>query len=182
MSSDAVDQLLALLGEQGKVAYGEDVTQVEHALQCAMLAEAEEVTKALVVAALLHDIGHLLYKDPGGALAKGQDDRHDMLGASYLKRWFGDEVTQPIAWHVEAKRYLCFVDPGYRARLSPVSQQSLLLQGNVMSAQEAATFLQLPFARDAIRLRQWDDAGKRPGVVTPSLEHFRVAVQACLVR
>ena len=147
-----------------------------------MLAEAEEAAKALVVAALLHDIGHLLHQDPGGALQGGQDDRHEMLGASYLKRWFGDDVTQPIAWHVAAKRYLCFADPEYWDRLSAVSQQSLRLQGGVMSAHEAAAFLRLPWARDAIRIRQWDDAGKQPGVVTPVLEHFRTTVQACLGR
>jgi len=120
-----LDIIRRMFDEHGTLIYGEQVNQIEHSLQCATLAQQSGAKPALVVAAMLHDVGHILHRDAAGALQAGDDDKHEVLGAKYLARWFGPDVTEPIALHVQAKRFLCARDPGYHARLSPVSQRSL---------------------------------------------------------
>jgi phosphonate degradation associated HDIG domain protein len=175
---DIVEHIASLFRERGGLAYGESVTQLEHACQCASLAEREGASAALVAAALLHDVGHLLHGDAAGALKGGRDDFHEALGARYLARQFQVAVTQPVALHVPAKRYLCRVEPAYAAGLSEVSRQTLALQGGVMSEAEAERFAAMPFALDAVRVRRWDDAAKCPDLVTPSFDHFLSVLQA----
>jgi phosphonate degradation associated HDIG domain protein len=145
---------------------GEPVTQLQHALQCAALAQREGASGELLVAALLHDIYHL---------ADGTNDAeqpHDRMGAQMLTALFGPAVTEPIRLHVEAKRYLCMVEPQYWAGLSDMSKRSLMWQGGPFSAGQAAAFIWQPYAKDAVRLRRWDDAAKAIGQVTPSLDEF----------
>ena len=172
-AEDAVEAVLALYRARGGEHYGEGVSQTEHALQCAALAQAEGAPPALVAATLLHDYGHLI--EDRGHLAErdGVDGEHEALGALTLSAWFGEAVTRPIALHVAAKRYLCAAEPGYLDALSAASQLSLRLQGGPFDAAGAAAFRQQPFAADAIRLRRWDDAGKVVGAVTPDLERYR---------
>jgi phosphonate degradation associated HDIG domain protein len=147
-----------LYATQGGLNYGEGVTQLEHAVQCAALAGAQGATDSLVAAALLHDIGHLFLSE-GDAAA--QDDRHEIAGAQALKDLFDETVRGPIALHVAAKRYLCFRQAGYFQTLSPASQASLVLQGGPFDETEAVAFERLPHWRDAVALRQFDDTGKR---------------------
>lgn len=145
---------------------GEPVTQLEHALQCATLARAEGATAELVTACLLHDIFHL---------AEETDDKkqpHDHCGAQMLAGLFSSAVTEPVRLHVEAKRYLCAIDPLYWSALSDMSKRSLVWQGGPFSPHEAADFISQPYAEDAVRLRQWDDAAKVVGATTPSLDDF----------
>jgi len=170
--------IAGLFAGHGAAWYGgESVTQTEHALQCARLAEAAGEPPALVAAALLHDIGHLLEAADGG-----QDDlRHQDLAARALAPLFGPEVTEPIRLHVPAERYLCAVDPAYGGRLSPASVHSLALQGGPYDAARARAFEQLPHAGAAIRLRRYDDMAKVPGADTPALEHY-LAVASALAR
>ena len=172
-----VAEVLALFALRGRERYGERVTQADHALQCASLAEAEGASDALVAAALLHDYGHLV--DDRGHLAErdGLDGAHEAVGARALAAWFGPEVTGPIALHVAAKRYLCAVEPGYFEALSLASQLSLSLQGGPFAPAEAAAFAARPFAADAVRLRRWDDWGKaiEPQRRRPT-EHFRATL------
>ena len=175
----AIQALRELFRQRGGLAYGEAVTQLEHALQCGAVAEADGAAPALVVAAVLHDVGHFLHVDAAGALANAVDDRHEALGATWLRGWFPDAVTMPIALHVEAKRYLCYAEPAYLAGLSPVSMTTLRLQGGPMSAEAAARFLVRPFAAEAIRLRRYDEAGKVAGARTPPLEHFLAIARTC---
>lgn len=137
--------------------YGEDVTQVEHAVQSAFAAIAHDAAPPLVAAALLHDIGHLLAARPGG------DDDHAAAGATLLAALFGPAVWTPVALHVAAKRYLCATEPGYRTALSRASQQSLDRQGGSFDAAAAAHFITLPHAAAAVLLRRCDDGGKRDG-------------------
>jgi len=166
-------EILRLFADRGSSEYGgEAVTQQEHALQAAFFAEREGATAALITAALLHDIGHLQHSLPDDAPNQGIDDRHEALGERWLVDRFGPEVIDPVAMHVEAKRYLCATDPEYLAILSPPSIQSLQLQGGPMSPAEVRTFESRVYFRDAVRLRQWDDAAKVVGLKTPSLEHF----------
>ena len=165
-----IEQMVAARG--GELYGGEPVTQAQHALQCATLAEAENAPAHLIAAALLHDIGHLLDERFEAALDSGEDLRHEDLGRTYLARWFGPEVTEPVRLHVDAKRYLCAVDEDYHAGLSPSSRKTLDMQGGPFSDEEAEAFLNLPHAREAVRLRIWDDKGKEPDMVTPPVGHF----------
>ena len=170
---DIVDEIGELFERNGRSLYGgEDVTQLEHALQAAMLAEAEGSETSLIVAALLHDIGHLLHDLPEDAPADGIDDVHERLAHNWLRGHFGPEVTEPVRLHVEAKRYLCAVELGYHSSLSAASQQSLEVQGGPFSAAEAREFEQRPFFEQGVRLRRWDDLAKVVGLATPSLNHF----------
>jgi [1-hydroxy-2-(trimethylamino)ethyl]phosphonate dioxygenase len=176
-----VDQLIELLRTKGTRQYGgERVSQCEHALQSASLAAKEGASAALVAAALLHDIGHLLHDEGEQPALRGIDDRHEEIGAEHLLPIFDTAVAEPVRLHVPAKRYLCATDPGYFGRLSPGSVRSLALQGGPFSPDEAAAFRALPFAEDAIRIRQWDEAAKVPGLATPNLEHHRETLLAAL--
>ncbi len=169
-----VAAVLDLYARFGDETYGEDVTQTAHALQCAALAEAERAADALVAAALLHDIGHLVHLADGGrdADALGVDDDHESVGSRALAPLFGPEVTAPIALHVTAKRYRCTVEPGYAEALSAASVRSLALQGGPLDDATAGRFARLPGADAAIRLRGWDDTGKVAGLAVPDLAHF----------
>lgn len=174
-----LDGLRALLRSRGLQRYtGEPVSHLEHALQCADLAQRAGASKALVVAALLHDVGHLIEGAAGTPSLEGIDDRHEQRGAELLARWFGSEVTEPVRLHVDAKRALA-ADPRYLRALSEDSQRSLALQGGPLEAAAMARFVLQPFGADAIALRRWDDAAKRPGRATPPLEAFWPLVQAC---
>ena len=176
-----IDDCLNLLRERGDSEYGgESVTQLEHALQCALLAEQEGASSELITAALLHDVGHLLHALPDDAPDSGIDDAHEELGCRYLTQLFGDAVTEPIRLHVSAKRYLCATSAGYRARLSEPSVVSLHLQGGPMPADEVAAFDQNPFAFDAVRLRRWDDTAKVSRLPTPPLKHYVGHLQAAV--
>lgn len=177
---DAIETLFGLLNRMGAVRYGsESVSQLDHALQCAALAEREGASSQLVVAALLHDIGHLTADDEGAAL-QGIDARHEIDGSGFLAAWFGGEVTRPVRLHVDAKRYLCAVEPAYFEGLSPASVRSLALQGGPFSAEEAHRFIAQAQAPEAVRLRRWDDGAKVPGAGTPPLAHYRLHVEEAL--
>lgn len=166
---DQVDQLVELFETRGTAQYGrESVSQAEHALQAATLAEAEGAAPALVAAALLHDVGHLLAKRRDA----NEDDRHEEIGWGYLKSTFGLAVAEPVRLHVPAKRYLCAVEPGYFDILSPASVRSLELQGGRFTADEAGSFQAVAHADDAIRLRRWDDRAKTPGTPTKPLRDY----------
>jgi gamma-butyrobetaine dioxygenase len=177
---DQVDRLLALFETRGTAQYGrEAVSQTEHALQAARLAEAEDAPSALVAAALLHDVGHLLAKVD---MAAGDaDDRHEEIGWGYLKSTFGPAVSEPVRLHVPAKRYLCAVEPEYFALLSPASVRSLELQGGRFAAAEAERFHGTGFAADAVRLRRWDDRAKTPGVATKSVSDYAGLLRALVI-
>lgn len=176
MHVTAVPCLMDLFASKGAIQYGEDVTQLQHALQCGALAQAEGACDALVLAAVLHDVGHMLHRDAAAAVEQGDDDRHEVLGAKWLSRWFGPEVTDPIRLHVQAKRFLCARDPQYHDRLSALSKRTLQLQGGPMADDEALAFERLPFALDAVALRKWDDIGKLKDARTPALSDFMLLV------
>jgi phosphonate degradation associated HDIG domain protein len=176
-----VDEILALFRDRGQAAYlGEPVSQTEHALQAAWAAEQAGASSALVAAALLHDIGHLLHDLPEDCAEQGMDARHEELGASWLRRYFGPAVTEPIRLHVPAKRYLCTAEPGYFAQLSEASRLSLKLQGGPFSTEEVEQFQAQPHFAAAVALRRWDEVAKIPNLKTPDLEHFRVHLDAAL--
>jgi phosphonate degradation associated HDIG domain protein len=158
---EAIAELFA--GPGARDYLGEPVTIGEHMRQAGALAEAAGAAAPLVAAALLHDIGHLRSET---------DARHGIGGAQWLGRWFGAAVTEPVRLHVAAKRYLCATEPGYFGLLSPESVRTLVLQGGPMTPEQAAAFEALPYARDAVAVRRWDDQAKDPAVIPPGLGHF----------
>lgn len=171
---DEIDRIVDLMSSKGTAWYGrEGITLEQHSLQAARLAERDAAPPALVAAALLHDLGHLLSKERRGT-GEGQlrDDRHEYIAAGYLERLFGPAVAEPIRLHVDAKRFLCSVEQGYREALSPASVRSLALQGGVLGSDDVAKFPARPFAGDAIKLRRWDDLAKDPTVKTKPLSSY----------
>jgi phosphonate degradation associated HDIG domain protein len=176
----AIDTIFDYL-RAGQKHYGEStVTQLEHAIQCAMLAEREGAGAALVAASLLHDLGHLVNPDDRAQTARREDCAHELIAADYLERWFGDDVVLPVRLHVAAKRYLTATEPTYAATLSPGSALSLELQGGAFTPAEAEEFAAQPGAADAIRLRRWDERAKEHGAAIPPLGHFRPCLEAHL--
>jgi phosphonate degradation associated HDIG domain protein len=176
---DPIEFVLRLFKERGGAAYlGEPVSQTEHALQTAWAAEQSGAGGALVAAALLHDLGHLLHDLPEDCALTGIDDAHEVRGARWLSRHFGPEVAEPVRLHVAAKRFLCATDPTYAGRLSEASLRSLRLQGGPFTPDEAARFRLHPHAEAAVRLRRLDEQAKVPGLHTPDLEHFRPCLEA----
>ncbi|HXJ94671.1 MAG TPA: HD domain-containing protein [Terriglobia bacterium] len=176
-----IDEILKLFATRGDEAYfGEPVSQKEHALQAAYQAEQEGAPASLVVAALLHDVGHLVHQLPEDIADQGLDGRHESAGEAWLARHFPPEVTEPVKLHVAAKRYLCKTDSEYLAQLSPASVQSLALQGGPFSDAEVREFEQHRYFREAVRLRRWDDRAKIPGLNVPGLEHYRPALEESL--
>ncbi len=177
MGASFVDEIFQAFVTRGGDFYGENVTQLEHALQCALLAREEDAGDNLVAAALLHDYGHLFEGRGDAAEQLGRDARHEAHGARMLRRWFGPEVTGPIALHVAAKRYLCAAETGYEEALSPASQLSLSLQGGRFTLVQRRHFEARTFASAAIRLRRWDDMGKAAELKTPGLNDYRAVLQ-----
>lgn len=167
------DSLIGLLQSCGGEQYhGEAVTQLQHALQCAAQAERASKSKALIAAALFHDIGHLAHRLGEDASERGIDDRHEDLGAAMLRQVFSPDVSEPVRLHVMAKRFLCHTNPAYEASLSEASVLSLQLQGGAFDAGQAHDFLSSPHADAAVQLRHWDDLAKNSLAVTPELGHY----------
>jgi len=176
-----VDAILEMFAVAGTAAYyGEDVSQTEHALQTAHLAVSAGADDELIVAALLHDIGHMLRGLPENVAQHGVDDTHEAIGAAWLESHFGPAVSVPVRLHVPAKRYLCAVDSTYRAGLSSASQLSLQLQGGPMPPELVDAFEQGPHFEAAVALRRWDDGAKVPGLDVPGLDAYREPLEASL--
>jgi [1-hydroxy-2-(trimethylamino)ethyl]phosphonate dioxygenase len=168
-----VDDLLAIYGRRGAEAYfGECVSVTEHALQSAHFAQRAKVPAALIVAALLHDIGHLIESVPDEISDWTHDARHEVSGARWLAAHFGPEVSEPVRLHVAAKRYLCATDAGYAKVLSAASVRTLQLQGGFMAAAEIAAFEAEPHFRAAIKVRRFDDGAKVAGLATADFRHY----------
>jgi phosphonate degradation associated HDIG domain protein len=171
----SVDEIARLLRVRGDQQYGrEAVSQLAHALQCAYLAEQAGETRPTIVAALLHDLGHLVaaeHAQRGGQDPRG-DDLHQHLAIPLLRGLLPASVLQPIRLHVDAKRYLCCTEAGYWETLSPVSKRSLEFQGGAFSSDQAEAFLAQPFSHEAVRLRRYDDQAKVVGQATPPLEQY----------
>jgi predicted HD phosphohydrolase len=170
---DLIAKIEALFLRRGACVYSgerrESVTALEHALQCAQLAEWAHADHALVAAALLHDLGQLM---DGGPQDDLHDDEHETRALGLLAGGFGPAVLEPIRLHVQAKRFLVSTDARYEQGLSPASRHSLLLQGGCMRAEEGLAFLAQPHASAALQLRRWDDLAKHPGKRTPPLGYY----------
>ena len=174
-----IDDICGVFTAKGARIYsGEPVTQLEHALQTATLAQNAGADAALITAALLHDLGHMLNDQGETPSERGVDDVHQYAALPFLRPTFGDDVLEPIRLHVDAKRYLCATRPGYYDALSLDSKRSLALQGGIYSQADADTFASRVGASRAVELRVWDDSAKTAGVKTPPLAYFVRVMQA----
>lgn len=161
--------VIDLYERRGGDRYDEVISQTEHAQQCGALAIAAGADAPTIMAAFLHDVGHLLAHGHD----RERDLRHEVIGARFLSSWFTPAVTEPIRLHVAAKRYLCATSPDYHGDLSPASVASLVLQGGQMSEAEVAEFEREPLGAIAVELRRWDDLAKVQDAPTPALGEFR---------
>lgn len=179
--SDALRrELLEIFVGRATRRYGlSAINQLQHALQAAALAEADNAPPATVLASLLHDVGHMVHDLGEDPAARGVDDVHEELGATWLAERFGPEVSEPVRLHVTAKRYLCTVEPDYFSKLTPDSVRSLKLQGGPMSPDEVTAFRADPFHAEAVRLRRYDEGAKDPRAQTPDFDHYLRHVAAC---
>jgi gamma-butyrobetaine dioxygenase len=180
-AADPIGVIADLFAGEGERDYlGEPVTQASHMLQAAALAQACGAPRALVAAALLHDVGHFTAAVSGPELMRGTGNQHGAAGAGWLAQWFGEEVTEPVRLHVAAKRYLCAVEPGYLAALSPASVATLGVQGGPMDADERAEFEAHRQAAAALRLRRWDDAARDPAASPPAFGYYKSLLRRLL--
>jgi len=176
------DEILAIFHKRGSDAYfGESVSMTEHALQAAYFAQTAAAPPALIVAALLHDIGHLVDDVPSDIADWTVDAHHEQIGSRWLATRFRPDVSEPVRLHVPAKRYLLATNAKYFAKLSPASVITLKLQGGPMAAHEVAKFETERFHKEAVRVRQWDDQGKVAGLKTPSLGHYRALIEELVI-
>ena len=176
--------IIALFEKRGSLQYGrEAVSQMEHALQCAQLAELAGETDETIVASLLHDMGHLIASEGAGMPddAQERDDLHQYVALPFLRGVLPDAVLEPIRLHVDAKRYLCSSEPTYWASLSDASKHSLSLQGGPFTETQLEAFMAQPYAEEAVRLRRYDDFAKVPQKQTPDLAHFAQKLQNVLL-
>jgi predicted HD phosphohydrolase len=156
-------KILELYRTRGDLAYdGDGVTQLQHAWQCARIAERAGATPELQLACWLHDLGHLMSSRSGTPTLAGVEERHEEIGAAVLLPIFGAQVSEPVALHVAAKRYLVAARPEYSNVLSPDSRRSLALQGGPMAVEDCMRFVTMDHAAEAVRLRVWDDHAKNP--------------------
>jgi gamma-butyrobetaine dioxygenase len=174
MSADAVfEKITSAVRTVENLPYdGEAVDQLQHALQCAALARDGGHDPEVVVAALLHDVGRspAALRDLREAGVTGSE--HGYLAGVWLRPLVGERVAWLAEQHVPAKRYLVATDPAYERALSDTSKRTLERQGGPMSPDEVAEFERRPGWRDAVELRRWDDLGKDPDAVVPSLEAY----------
>ena len=169
-------QIFDLYRNHGTNNYlGEDITQEEHMIQCAMLAEDAGYNDEVILGSLFHDIGHLIGLDKNlEHMAKGIGiKRHDIVGAEFLRQLgFPESLCQFVRHHVDAKRYLVYKRKDYHDHLSSASKQTLIHQGGPMNEKEAAEFEKLKNFEAIVHLREWDDLGKVEGRKTDSLDKY----------
>jgi phosphonate degradation associated HDIG domain protein len=177
-----LEDVLNTYREHGHRLYGESVTELQHALQCATFAQRANEPPVVVAAALLHDYGHLCHQLGEDIADRGVDARHEHIGANLLRGLFVDEVVDAGRLHVAAKRYLCWKEPGYFDELSEASRQSLRLQGGPMTDAEAREFEREPHFELAVRVRRYDDMGKVPEMKTADLDSFLPLLESFLNR
>lgn len=157
-----MEQIKHILLNSHKNNYiGENITQLEHALSSAYEAEKDNPNdKELIIACLLHDIGHQLNGDDLYYLNENLGKiNHEKIGSEYLnKLGFSERICSMVENHVNAKRYICSTNRNYK--LSSASSKTLCLQGGLMSENELKQFENHIYFNDFIKLRKYDDLGK----------------------
>ena len=173
MSGRTLD-VVSLLTARGSRRSDEAVSHLAHALQSAALAREHHAPDEVVLAALLHDVGHLISDGEESA-----SHHHGMWGARYISAFVPSRTAVLVERHVVAKRYLCTVDRAYAETLSPVSLRSWLVQGGRLPADTLRDVERQPWLADALRIRCWDDLAKDPRAEVPPLRAYRDLIDPC---
>ena len=178
--NQVIAEILGAYETGGDLDYGENISMREHMLQTACLAERGGRDERIIVAALLHDYGHLVCDQPNNIFSEGDNNFHETVGARALENWFDEEVVGAIRLHVAAKRYLCAANPKYMSRLSDASITTLAVQGGPMKSEEMVEFREQAGYRMALTIRVYDDLGKEPKMQRPELEYYVPMLRRCL--
>ena len=198
-NSDTIcNSIIKLYTEYGHSDYiGENITQLEHALQCMNLALYdtrlngcnEYIKKCVVISAFLHDIGHLVgleQKNKGFAELEMRDSNvlngmslgfvgHEGLGWSYLKNLgFPPLICELVYSHVMAKRYLCSIKKSYYDNLSNASKETFKMQGGLLTKFEIDKFRNSEYSDYKIMLREYDDNAKVKYVSINTNKYFTI--------
>ena len=177
---NVIEKIIDKFQNNKSLYIGEKVTIAEHMIQSAMIAEKTKSKDTLICSCLLHDYGHFILDDPDELVRKKKDGKHEDVGYEYLKKYFKEEIVEPIKNHVLAKRYLAR-DQKYFNLLSPASITSLKLQGGLMSDDEAQTFEKNKYFKDSIKLRRFDEAAKNEGVKIKDIIEYKSLLQDSLI-
>jgi 2-amino-1-hydroxyethylphosphonate dioxygenase (glycine-forming) len=169
------EEIIEIFRKKGGEDYaGEEITQLEHACQAAQLASENGHDEEVILAAFLHDLGHLLSDDEEDDMDGFGVKDHEGVGAEFLKqRGFSDRVSTLVNSHVDAKRYLCFANKRYYDNLSEASKMTLLFQGGPMNETEAKSFEANPLKNLIIKMRTWDEQAKVTDVPVPDLQVYK---------
>ena len=167
-----IEKIIQNYKNNNSLYIGEKVTITEHMIQSAMLAEKNKSSTSLVCASLLHDYGHFILDNPDELINQKKDGKHEEIAYQYLKKYFKENVTEPIKNHVKAKRFLSR-DQKYYKILSPASIASLHLQGGVMNDNEAKEFQKEKFFEDSIKLRKFDEVAKKKDMEIKDINEYK---------
>ena len=177
--NQVIEEILGAYETGGDLDYGENISMREHMLQTACLAERGGGKERIIVAALLHDYGHLVCNHPNNIFSEGCDNFHETAGARALENWFDEDIVGAVRLHVDAKRYLCATNPKYMARLSDASITTLGVQGGPMNSEEMVGFREQVGYKMALTIRVYDDLGKEPKMLRPELEYYVPMLRRC---
>ena len=175
-----IDKIIANFINNKSLYIGEKITISDHMLQSAMIAEKAKSPKSLVCACLLHDYGHFILEDPDQLVKKKLDGKHEDIGYEYLKKFFKEEIVNPIKYHVMAKRYLAR-NKKYFNSLSNASKVSLKLQGGTLNKKESREFEKTPFFKDSIKLRKFDEVAKKTNIKMKSIIEYKNLLSSHLI-
>jgi len=175
-----INQIISSYLNNKSLYIGEKVTMTEHMIQTAMLAEKNNSSSNLVCASLLHDYGHFILENPDDLVRKEKDGKHEELGYKFLKKYFINDVVEPIKYHVKAKKYLAR-DKKYYDCLSEASKKSLKFQGGIMNNKEAKEFECIKFFESSIKLRKFDEVAKKRDLKIKSINEYKNLLNSKLI-
>jgi predicted HD phosphohydrolase len=167
-----IDKIISNFRNNKSLYIGEKLTMSDHMIQSAMLAEKAKSKDDLICSCLLHDYGHFIIEDPDELVKNNKDGDHENIGYEYLKNFFKEEIVMPIKYHVLAKRYLAR-NKKYYNHLSHASKVSLKLQGGILNKKESNNFEKIPFFKNAIKLRKFDELAKKTNIKIKSIYDYK---------
>lgn len=172
------DKIMQILNKSSTIFINEEISQLDHALQCAKFAKDAKYEDEVTIACLLHDIGNLIEeKDINLNIQKMNNlgnYKHEILGSIYLRQLgFSDKIVELVKNHVNAKRYLVSKNRNYLKKLSNASNKTLENQGYLMNNEEMNNFEKNKYFRDIIRLREYDDKAKKMNIkIYPLVDYY----------
>ena len=175
-----LDKIISNFKNNKSLYIGEKVTMSEHMIQSAMLAEKAKSKDILVCSCLLHDYGHFIIGNPDELVKNNMDGEHESIGYEYLKIFFKKEVVEPIKYHVLAKRYLAR-NKKYYNRLSDASKISLKLQGGILNKKKSNEFEKMPYFKNAIKLRKFDELAKKNNIKIKKIDEYKELLSSQLL-